>query len=150
MNRTWKQSLLTLPGVGVSILPNLACPACWPAYAALLSSIGLGFLISRAYLLPMTVALLSLALAAIAFRAKQRNGYGPFLLGMLAAAAVLLGKFVWESRLTMYSALGLLVTASLWNARPRAANHLAKWQCAPAANKKKCDEFSLRSIRRTP
>jgi len=93
---------------------------------------------------------LSLALAAIAFRAKQRNGYGPFLLGMLAAAAVLLGKFVWESRLTMYSALGLLVTASLWNARPRAANHLAKWQCAPAANKKKCDEFSLRSIRRTP
>src|SRR6059036_3284019 len=37
---------------------------------------------------------LSLALAAIAFRAKQRNGYGPFLLGMLAAAAVLLGKFV--------------------------------------------------------
>ncbi len=121
MNRTWKQSLMTLPGVGVSILPKLACPACWPAYAALLSSVGLGFLISTAYLFPMTVALLSLALGAIAFRAKQRNGYGPFLLGLLAAAAVLLGKFVWESKPTMYGAFGLLVISSLWNAWPRHA-----------------------------
>ncbi len=56
----------------------------------------------------MTVALLSLAVGAIAFRAKQRNGYGPFLLGLVAATAVLLGKFVWESKPTMYSAFGLL------------------------------------------
>jgi hypothetical protein len=121
MNRTWKQSLMTLPGVGASILPKLACPACWPAYAALLSSVGLGFLISTVYLLPMTVALLSLALGAIAFRAKQRNGYGPFLLALAAAAAVLFGKFAWESKPTMYSAFGLLVVASLWNAWPRHA-----------------------------
>ena len=121
MNRTWKQSLMTLPGVGASILPKLACPACWPAYAALLSSVGLGFLISTVYLLPMTVALLSLALGAIAFRAKQCNGYGPLLLGLLATAAVLLGKFAWESKPTMYSAFGLLVVASLWNAWPRHA-----------------------------
>jgi hypothetical protein len=119
MNRTWKQSLMTLPGVGVSMLPKLACPACWPAYAALLSSVGLGFLISTVYLLPMTVAFLSLALAALAFRAKQRRGYGPFLLGLVAAAAVLFGKFEWESKPTMYSAFGLLVVASLWNAWPR-------------------------------
>ncbi len=119
MNRTWKHGLMTLPGVGASLLPNLACPACWPAYAALVSSVGLGFLISTVYLLPMTVALLSLALVAIAFRAKQRNGYGPFLLGLLAAAAVLLGKFVWESKPTVYGAFGLLVIASLWNAWPR-------------------------------
>ena len=119
MNRTWKHSLMTLPGVGVSLLPKLACPACWPAYAALVSSVGLGFLISTVYLLPMTAALLSFALGAIAFRANQRNGYGPFLLGSLASAAVLLGKFVWESKPTVYGAFGLLVIASLWNAWPR-------------------------------
>jgi len=73
MNRTWKQSLLALPGVGVSILPKLACPACWPAYAGLLSSVGLGFLISTAYLLPLTVAFLILALAALAVRANERR-----------------------------------------------------------------------------
>jgi mercuric ion transport protein len=119
MNRTWKQNLVTVPAIGVSILPKLACPACWPAYAALLSSVGLGFLISATYLLPMTAVLLSLALAALAFRAKQRRGYRPFLLGFVASAAVLFSKFVWESKPTMYSAFGLLVVASLWNVWPR-------------------------------
>src|SRR5260370_4125367 len=118
MNRTWKQSLLALPGVGVSILPNLACPACWPAYAGLLSSVGLGFLISTVYLLPLTVAFLVLALTALVFRANKRQGYGPFFLGLVAAGGVLLGKFAFESNLIVYSALGLLVIASVLNPWP--------------------------------
>jgi len=118
MNRTWKQSLLALPGVGVSILPKLACPACWPAYAGLLSSVGLGFLISTAYLLPLTVAFLILALAALAVRANERRGYGPFILGLVPGGGVLLGKFAFESNLIVYAGLGLLVIASLWNAWP--------------------------------
>ncbi len=119
MSRMWKQGLLALPSIGVSILPKLACPACWPAYAALLTSIGLGFLISAAYLLPFTTGFLLLAVGAMACRADERRGYGPFLFGLLAASAVLLGKFVWESKLTMYGALGLLVLASFWNSWPR-------------------------------
>jgi len=113
-----KQGLLALPSVGFSMLPKLACPACWPAYAGLLSSVGLGFLISTAYLLPLTAAFLFLAVAALVFRANKRRGYGPFVLGLVAGSAVLLGKFAWESKLTMYSALGLLIVASLWNAWP--------------------------------
>ena len=119
MSRTWKQCLLALPGVGISILPKLACPACWPAYAGLLTSIGLGFLISEVYLLPLTAAFLFLNLWAMAFRANQRHGYGPFLLGIVAAIGVLLGKFVWESNPAMYGAVGLLVIPSLWNMWPR-------------------------------
>ena len=119
MSRIWKQGLLALPGVGASLLPKVACPLCWPAYAGLLSSVGLGFLISAAYLLPLTAGFLLLALAAMAFRASNRHGYGPFLLGLFAAAGVLLGKFVWESKPTMYGAVGLLVFASLLNAWPR-------------------------------
>src|SRR5256885_1870776 len=121
MSHTWKQGVLALPGVAVSLLPKLVCPMCWPAYAGLLSSIGLGFLISAAYLLPFTAAFLALALAAMAFRAKGRHGYGPFLLGSVATAGVLLAKFRWESKLTMYGAVGLLVVASLWNSWPRRA-----------------------------
>jgi len=56
MSRMWKESLVTIPGVGVSLLPKLACPLCWPAYAGLLTSLGLGFLISAKYLLPVTCA----------------------------------------------------------------------------------------------
>ena len=121
MNRTWKQGLLALPGVGVSMLPKLACPACWPAYAGLLSSIGLGFLISTTYLLPMTAVSLALAAGTMAYGAKKRRGYGPLLLGLIAGSAILLGKFAWEHKPTMYSAFGLLVIASLWNAWPRRA-----------------------------
>jgi mercuric ion transport protein len=112
----WKQSLLTLPSVGVSLLPKLACPLCWPA--GLLSTVGLGFLISAAYLLPLTAGFLVVALGAMAFKVNSRHGYGPFLLGLLAAAAVLLGKFRWESSPTMYGAVGLLAIASLWNGWP--------------------------------
>jgi mercuric ion transport protein len=119
MNRTWKQGLLALPGIGLSALPKLACPVCWPAYAGLLSSVGLGFLISTAYLLPLTIAFLTLGLAALAFRAKNRRGLGPFLAGLVAAIGILLGKFAWESNATVYGGVGMLVAASLWNAWPR-------------------------------
>ena len=121
MSHTWKQGVLALPGVAVSLLPKLVCPMCWPAYAGLLSSVGLGFLISAAYLLPFTAGFLALALAAMGFRANSRHGYGPFLLGVVATVGVLLGKFRWESKATMYGAVGLLVLASLWNTWPRRA-----------------------------
>jgi len=119
MSRTWKQGLLALPGVGVSLLPKLACPVCWPAYAGLLSSVGLGFLISAAYLLPLTLAFLGLTLVALAFRATNRHGFGPFLIGLFAGIAILFGKFLWESKLTIYCGIGMLVAASVWNAWPR-------------------------------
>ena len=119
MSRTWKQGILALPGIGVAMLPKLACPLCWPAYAGLLSSLGLGFLISTTYLLPLTAVFLILALAALAFRASKRHGYGPFFLGIIAAVAVLLGKFLWEANAITYGAVGILVVASLWNAWPR-------------------------------
>jgi hypothetical protein len=119
MSRPWKQGLLSLPGIGLSALPKLACPVCWPAYAGLLGSLGLGFLISAAYLLPLTIAFLTLALAALAFRAKSRRGLGPFLIGLTAAIGILLGKFVWESNATIYGGVGILVVASVWNAWPR-------------------------------
>ena len=41
---TWRKSIVTLPGIGVSLLPKAVCPICSPDYAALLSSVGLGFL----------------------------------------------------------------------------------------------------------
>ena len=135
MSRNWKQGLLALPGIGVAMLPKLACPLCWPAYAGLLSSLGLGFLISTTYLLPLTAVFLILALAALAFRATSRRGYGPFLLGLIAATGLLFGKFLWEFNPTTYSAIGLLVVASLWNAWPRRNTSSDVIPCALPENK---------------
>ena len=66
-----KQVWFTIPGIGVALLPKLLCPLCWPLYAAVVSSIGLGFLIGTAYLLPITSAFLVLTLAILAFRANH-------------------------------------------------------------------------------
>lgn len=119
MARAWKQSLLTVPGIGVALLPKLACPMCWPLYAGILSSVGLGFLLSATYLLPFVSAFLILTLGVLVFRAPQRHGYGPFILGIAASAAVLAGKFHYDSNAAMYGGVGLLIAASVWNAWPK-------------------------------
>jgi hypothetical protein len=72
-NRTWKESALAVPGVGVSMLPKVICPVCSPAYAAVLSSTGLEFLVSTTYLLPVTVVVLAVAVGTLAFRAARRR-----------------------------------------------------------------------------
>lgn len=117
--RTWKQGLFAIPGIGFALLPKLACPLCWPAYAGVLSSLGLGFLISTSYLFALTTAFLFLTLASFGFRAKQRRGYGPLLLGAAGSAVFLMDKFYLASTVVMYLGLGTLVTASVWNMWPR-------------------------------
>jgi hypothetical protein len=132
MEGTWKQNLLAAPGIGLSLLPKIACPACWPAYAGLLSSIGLGFLIPNAkYLLLMTVAFLALAVVMLGFRAQRRHGYVPVALGVVAANLILFGKFSLASNPVLYAGLGLLILASVWNSWPIASRCI----CAPATEK---------------
>lgn len=113
------QGLAMLPGIGAAFLPKIACPACWPAYAGVLGSLGLGFLMDTTWLLPLTAVFLGLAIGALAFRARRRRGFRPMILGTFAAAIVLAGKFGFESDAAMYVGLAILVGASLWNTWPR-------------------------------
>ena len=115
----WRRVLAVLPGIGASALPVGACPACWPAYAGVLSSLGFGFLLDSTYLLPLMALFIGLALVSLAYRGKTRHGYGAFAIGALAAVIVLVGKFVLSSDLLLYLGLALLVGASLWNAWPK-------------------------------
>ncbi|QDU38800.1 hypothetical protein Mal4_31300 [Maioricimonas rarisocia] len=111
--RSW---LPILPAVGVSLLPNLACPACWPAYAGLLSAMGLGFLAEATYLLPLTGLFLMVAVGALAWQSRNRRG--PVLLGLLAAVTVLAGKFWFDSSPAMAAGIVLLAGATFWNVWP--------------------------------
>jgi len=112
------EGVLTAPAVAVSLLPTAVCPICSPPYAALLSSLGLGFL-ATTYLLPVTLGFVAVALAALVFGASSRRGFGPFWIGVVAAALVLGGKFWFASDSTTYVGVGLLVVASVWNAIPK-------------------------------
>jgi hypothetical protein len=87
---------------------------------------------STAHLLPITTAFLLVAVAALGFRARQRRGYRPMLLGMVASAVVLFGKFSLDSSAVMYVGLIVINTASVWNSWPRGERQQVLCpQCAP-------------------
>lgn len=115
----WKTTIAAVPSVGVALLPKLTCAACWPAYASLMGALGFGFFDYTAYLLPITVAALGLTLATLAWRAKAGWGYGPLVLGGIAAMLHLLGKFVLDSNVIAYTAVPILISAAVWNVWPR-------------------------------
>jgi hypothetical protein len=71
-----------------------------------------------AYLLPLTVLSLVLAVAALGYGANRRRGYAPFVLGVVAAVALAVGKFVVDSNAVVYGGIAALIGASLWNAWP--------------------------------
>ena len=106
-----------LPAIGAALLPKLTCPVCWPAYAAVLSALGVSFIDYTPYLLPLTMAFLAITLAMLAWR--PRRGYAPLVLGVVASAVVLVGKFLFDSDVAVYSGVALLVGASMWNAWPK-------------------------------
>ena len=130
---TARRALAVLPGVGVSLLPKLTCPLCAPAYAGLLTTLGLGFLISERNLLLFIAAFLFLSVAALAFRARQRRGYGPAIAGTISAALVVIGKFSIQSTVMMYAGLALLIASSIWNSWPRRLQ-IPCPECAPEGN----------------
>ncbi len=122
----------SFPAMGALLLPVGACPACWPAYAGFLSSLGLGFLLHEEYLLPVAATLLTIALGTLLYGAGDRRGYRPFILGGAASAVALVGKFMLESDLLLYSGFGLLTVAAVWNSWPRRSeNRRTCERCAP-------------------
>ncbi len=128
---TWKQCLSALPGVAVSILPFGGCPACWPLYAGVLSTLGCGFLLSSTYLLPLTAFLLCFSVIVLAYRARERRGYGPFALGLIAAILILWGKFSVASNVLAYAGVGLLISSCIWNSWLQPAARRCP-RCAPS------------------
>lgn len=116
--RGWLGSLAVLPGLAVSALPVGLCPACWPAYAGLLGALGLGALLETRWMLAATAVALTAALAGLAWHARSRRGWKPFLLGLLAASVLMVGKFALALPAVTWTGAGLLLLASLWNAWP--------------------------------
>ena len=122
-----KRILTALPGIGAALLPNATCPACWPVYAGILSSFGLGFLMTGSYFYLVIGILLSISLFSLAYKAKTRRGYLPFWIGLSSAAIIIAGKYYALSDYVFYSGAFLLIIASVWNNIPnKSSNSLDK------------------------
>jgi len=116
--RSWRSVLAAVPALGAGLVPVGACPVCMAATAGVLSSLGLGFLLETVYLLPLMAVLLGVALVALGYKARLRRGFGPLLIGILSASAILVGKFIAGSDVVLYVGLTGLTGAAVWNAWP--------------------------------
>lgn len=123
------------PGVAVSFLPVVSCPACWPAYAGVLSSLGVPFLSNERIVLPVVVGLMLVSVVALAWRARERRGFAPALLGLVGAGIVVGGRAGAGSILVACTGGMLLLAASIWNVWPvrrvAAENCGSSGSCSP-------------------
>jgi hypothetical protein len=64
----------------------------------------------------------------------KSKGYGPFALGLLSAAIILVGKFLLESNAMTYTGAAILVIASAWSLAPsRSAASASCSTCGPSS-----------------
>ncbi len=103
-----------VPALGASLLPGLSCPACWPAYASLLSAVGLSFLGESKYLLWLNAAALGVSLIVL-FRQARNASYVPILIGVLGALLILSGKFFLNSNPMTWLGAAALLAAFVWS-----------------------------------
>ncbi len=115
----WQAFAASFPALGVAFLPKLTCPLCFPAYAALLSALGIEFVDYTPYLVPLTAIFLAIALGVLALQAKRSGNITALLIGTAAAAIVLIDKLYFDSTLLATAGVILLVIAILLGNRAR-------------------------------
>src|SRR4029434_9768864 len=87
------QFVAAIPAVFVAVVSHfVACPACWPLVGGLISALGLTSLLETRLMLPLFVGCLLLGIAPLALQA--RCVLQPCILGLIASAFVLVGKFL--------------------------------------------------------
>ncbi len=112
-------TLAILPAIGVALMPKLVCPACWPAYAALVSALGLGFLISAKNLFIVSTLFLGLALIALFTQGRKKQSYRSFWLGLFSVLLILFGKFALDNDSIVYGGVLLLTLAAILDFLPQ-------------------------------
>ena len=126
-----KSKLLTIEGAskkgffasigsfGSALVVGL-CPVCIPAIGALLSSIGLGFLINEKVLKPVLIIFLATALSGFLWSyLKEHKKIGPLLMGIIMGGALYIGRYIYIgptlNLVLMYGGIAGILGASVWN-----------------------------------
>ena len=123
--------LASFPAIGAALLPKLTCPLCWPAYTAVLSALGVGFVDYTPYLLPATLTFLAFAVGMLAFGAWKTGRRMPLILGLVACIAILLGKFAVGSDWFTNAGVIVLVGATFLMARRQTVQPASCPACGP-------------------
>lgn len=130
----WQAIAASFPAVGVALLPKLTCPLCFPAYAAILSAIGLEFVDYTPYLLPLTATFLVVTLAVLAWQSRCTGNFYTLTLGIAASILVLAGKFYAESDWITNGGIVLLVAAVFLGSRVKPVTVVSCPACVTGGN----------------
>jgi len=113
--RAWYQTIVAVPAAVLPLLPNFSCPVCVAAYAGLLSSFGLGFLLTDRVQRPLIVAFLVVSVTGVGWAARQYKRVGPLILVLLGSAGIVAGRLVWSVTPALYIGVACLVAGTVWN-----------------------------------
>lgn len=111
----WWRELAVVPAAILSLLPSASCPVCLAAYAAVLSSLGLGFLFKDDVQKPLIVLFLALSVASIAWAARLYRRPGPLLAAAAGTVAIIAGRIVGDLPWAVYVGVPCVIAAAVWN-----------------------------------
>ena len=95
----------------------LLCPLCIPAVGAFLASIGLGFALNVTFLRSLLVVLLLAAVASLVWSAKLHGRWMVVIMGVIGAATIYIGRYVWFNQILMGIGALILIGISILNFR---------------------------------
>jgi len=110
---TWTRSLDQFGAVG-SVIATLCCLGFAPL-VALLSAIGVGFLVNDAVLLPLLVVFLVIGGIGLWSAARRHGKFQAVWLHGLSAITLVLSAFVVYQRLIVWLSLAGVIGASIWS-----------------------------------
>ena len=103
-------------GSGIAALLGITCPLCWPAAAAFLSGIGLGFTVSFKVFVPLLVLFLLIAWWGM-YESYRNNHHqiAPLVVSIIAGFLIPMGRYVIVNLTLANIAIGLFIGTALWN-----------------------------------
>ena len=113
--RSWVGAVLTVPGAVLPLLPSFTCPVCIAAYAGVLSTLGLGLVLTERVLAPLIVVFLLVGVVSVARTTRSHRRPGPLLMIVAGSGAVVAGRLVWNVPTVLYVGTVLVFASSLWN-----------------------------------
>ncbi len=111
----WWRELAVVPAAILSLLPSASCPVCLAAYAAVLSSLGLGFLFKDEVQRPLIVLFLAISVASIAWAARSYRRSGPLLAVAAGTVAIVAGRIAGDFPWAVYAGIPCVIVAAAWN-----------------------------------
>ncbi len=111
----WLRAVIATPAAVLPLLPSFSCPLCLAAYAGVLSSLGLGFVLNESVLRPLIVLFLGIAVGSVAWSARRHRKRGPVVAAAAGALSIIAGRILWSLPLAVYGGVICVVLAAIWN-----------------------------------